>query len=86
MEYTKKAYLRKIKKEEEEGIYRQTVAEIIEEERAAKRLRKKMESKEKEESENAEKLKEKHLSLSTYRLLDRPTFLQTPMHRPKRLI
>ena len=38
-----------------EVIYRQTVAEMIEEKSAAKRLRREIESKEKEKSENAEK-------------------------------
>ena len=67
------------------------MAEMIEEESAAKRLRREMESKEKEKSENAEKLKKmmkkiKRLYLPTCRLLDRPTFLQISMHRPGRLI
>ena len=54
-ERAKEAYFQEIKKEEERGVYRQTVAELIEERSAARKLMKEMEKEEDKEDANSDK-------------------------------
>ena len=54
-ERAKEAYFQEIKEEEEKGIYRQTVAELIEERSAARKLMKEMEKEEDKEDANSDK-------------------------------
>ena len=54
-ERAKEAYFQEIKEEEERGVYRQTVAELIEERSAARKLMKKMKKEKEEINANSEK-------------------------------
>ena len=57
-EKAKEEYFKKIRYEEERGIFRQTVAQLIEEESAERRLEKKMEMEEEERNIDSEKPKD----------------------------
>ena len=72
-EEAKGAYLKKIEEEEEKGIYRQTVAEMIEEDSEAKRLKKEIEIKERKKSETAENLKGNEEEDQASPIVDLPT-------------
>ena len=89
-ERAKEAFFQEIKKEEERGVFRQTVAELIEERSAARKLMKEMEKEEDKEDANSDKPGkcEEEAEVSTERedkgaspdpplqALDSPTFRQ----------
>ena len=57
-EKAKASYFKMIKEEEEKGYFRQTVAELVEERSAAKKLRRELEMKKKETVKEANKPKQ----------------------------